>query len=123
MAVMTLVNTINNPQYTNRVAVGLDKAGNFLMYPASLFLGQLAKIIRPLKPGHFDQLDSILKELAMRILRVFLCLIFIPLISFGMIGGMLWTMASPLRSQFVVIHPGKVKLRDGENIKQLKIVT
>ncbi len=112
-----------NTEHRNLLASGLDKAGRLLTYPANLLLDQVARTVRPIKPGHFDQLDSTSKELVMRVFRAVLCVFFSPLILLGIIGNGFQAIASFSRSQFVVICPEQQVQPPPGTIQKLKICT
>lgn len=61
-------NYTENREHTHWVGTALEKTGRFLTRPASLFLTDGVRLIRPIKPQVGDQASSYTKELGCRFL-------------------------------------------------------
>lgn len=118
-----LNNCTVNAYFTNPVASCLDKAGRILTYPANFHAEQIAKVVCPLKPGRADQLKCVWAELAMRVARVFLCVVLLSTIPVGIVGLGLQSIASYARREFVLICPDKSSPENNKRVKELKIAT
>lgn len=120
---MSLTNYTINSHFTHQIATGCHSIGRFLTYPTNFHAEQIGKIIRPLKPGHLDQLDNVLKELAIRVLRSLLCIALLPCILLGITGIGLQSIASFASREFVLICPNEQLPASDAAMKKLKIGT
>lgn len=118
-----LKNSTVNAYFTNPIATNLDWAGRVLTYPANFLAKQIAKIVRPMQPGQEGQLRCVCTELAMRVLRVFLCVPLVGISPVGIAGLVLQSIASYARREFVVIRPSEPAPESDKRVEKLKICT
>lgn len=122
-------NYTENREHTHWVGTALEKTGRFLTRPASLFLTDGVRLIRPIKPQVGDQASSYTKELGCRFLYgaraitlLALNLVLSPLELLG--SGMRFIATQFFRKEVVWIKPTQVASENDEAPKtQVKVAT